>query len=216
VSDTSPETSPTSPRRATVRDPLAPGGRLGRRPGETQSRQAILQSARDLFAEQGYAGTTVRAIARSAGVDPALVHYFFANKEGVYEAVVQDAVGLMDVLGTFVPGSREKLAARLVPAYLDLWEGENGDSLAAIYRTAMARGVSEGPLAASLNPDQLIAQLADTIGGLGARLRAALILSQLHGVVVQRHILKLDPLASASLKEVTNWLTPSIDALANP
>lgn len=213
--NTSHETSPTHPRRAAGHGPSRPG-RVGRRPGETQSRQAILQSARDLFAEQGYAGTTVRAIARRAGVDPALVHYFFANKEGVYEAVVRDAVNLMDVLETFVPDSREKLAERLVPAYLELWEGENGDSLAAIYRTAMARGLSDDSLVASLNPDQLIARLSDVIGGFGAQLRATLILSQLHGVVVQRHILKLDPLASASLSQVTSWLIPSIDALANP
>ncbi len=213
--NTSDGTSPTPLPRATVRDPSRPG-RAGRRPGGTQSRRAILQAARDLFAEQGYTGTTVRAISRRAGVDPALVHYFFANKEGVYEAVVRDAVGLMDALEAFIPGSREKLAERLVPAYLELWEGENGDSLSAIYRTAMAQGLADDPLVASLNPDQIITQLVDSIGGFEARLRAALILSQLHGVVVQRHILKLDPLASASLSQVTSWLVPSIDALVNP
>jgi AcrR family transcriptional regulator len=198
-----------------VRDPSDPG-RSGRRPGETLSRQAILQSARDLFAEQGFASTTVRAIARRAGVDPALVHYFFTNKEGVYEAVVQDAVGLMDLLESVIDGGKERLAERLVPTYLELWEGENGDTLAAIYRTAMARGVTDDPLVVSLTPDQLVTQLADAIGSFGARLRATLILSQLHGVVVQRHVLKLDPLASASLSQVTRWVTPAIDALVNP
>ncbi|MGK5533256.1 TetR family transcriptional regulator [Streptomyces sp. URMC 129] len=203
----------TPPRTAVRRSP--PARRTGRRPGESLSREAILQAARELFADQGFAGTTVRAIARKASVDPALVHYFFANKEGVYEAVVEDAIHLMDALASVFDGGSEQFAERLVPAYLELWEGENGGSLAAMYRTAMARG-PEDPVAARLQPDRIIDRMAAAMGGRGARLRAALILSLLHGVVVERHVLKLDPLATANLKQVARWLTPSVQALVNP
>src|SRR5437763_17053508 len=54
--------------------------RTGRRPGASSSREDILRAARKLFAERGYEGATMRAIAAQAGVDAALVVHFFGNK----------------------------------------------------------------------------------------------------------------------------------------
>src|SRR5436309_15989280 len=62
-------------RRTSTRTP-----RTGRRSGETSTRADILEAARRLFAERGYAGATMRAIAAEAGVDAALVVHFFGNK----------------------------------------------------------------------------------------------------------------------------------------
>ena len=47
----------------------------------------IEQAARASFAERGWAGTTLRGIARDVGVDPALVHYYFSSKEELLDAV---------------------------------------------------------------------------------------------------------------------------------
>jgi len=66
--------------------PASAGKRPGRRPGETHTRQAILSAARARFAEQGYDGATVRAIARDADVDPALVLHFFGSKRVLFTA----------------------------------------------------------------------------------------------------------------------------------
>ena len=46
----------------------------------------ILRAARDAFAENGWAGTTIRSIARAADVDPALVYHYFGSKEGLLDA----------------------------------------------------------------------------------------------------------------------------------
>lgn len=54
--------------------------RTGRRPGQTETREAILAAARDLFGRNGYEGATIRAIAAEAGVNPALVHHFSAAR----------------------------------------------------------------------------------------------------------------------------------------
>lgn len=48
----------------------------GRRPGATETRAEILSAARRLFGEKGYDGATIRGIAATAGVNPALVHHF--------------------------------------------------------------------------------------------------------------------------------------------
>ena len=46
----------------------------------------ILAAARESFAEHGLAGTSVRAIARSADVDPALVYHYYGSKNGLLDA----------------------------------------------------------------------------------------------------------------------------------
>ena len=63
-----------------------PPRRSGRRPGDSGTRTAILDAARESFGASGYAGTTIRGIARTAGVDPALVHRFFGSKESLFGA----------------------------------------------------------------------------------------------------------------------------------
>ena len=46
----------------------------------------ILTAAREAFAQTGYAGTTMRAVARAADVDPALVYHYFGSKEALLDA----------------------------------------------------------------------------------------------------------------------------------
>src|SRR5688572_4944269 len=60
----------------------------GRRPGATDTRGEILAAARTEFADNGYDGATIRGIARTAGVDPALVHHYFGGKEQVFVAAM--------------------------------------------------------------------------------------------------------------------------------
>ena len=46
----------------------------------------IVEAARDEFADHGWAGATIRAVARAADVDPALVYHYFGSKEGLLDA----------------------------------------------------------------------------------------------------------------------------------
>jgi len=64
-------------------------GRTGRRPGSGSSRAEILDAARARFAADGYDAVSVRAVAREAGVDPALVHRFFGTKVELFAAAMQ-------------------------------------------------------------------------------------------------------------------------------
>ncbi|MGZ6746177.1 MAG: TetR family transcriptional regulator, partial [Nocardioides sp.] len=56
---------------------MTTASRRGRRPGAPDTRSAILSAARAQFAQSGYSGTTMRAVAAAAGVDAALVHHYF-------------------------------------------------------------------------------------------------------------------------------------------
>lgn len=60
------------------------------RPSNTQARQQqIVDALAELLPAHGYAGTSVQAIAKQAGLSPGLVHYHFANKQAILIALVE-------------------------------------------------------------------------------------------------------------------------------
>ncbi len=73
-------------RDATIR----PRGFAPRRKRGTQSRMAILQAAERIFAEAGYGGARTDAIAAQAGVNKALLYYYFKSKDDLYRAILED------------------------------------------------------------------------------------------------------------------------------
>ena len=66
-----------------------PARRRGRRPAGEDTRAAILAAARSEFAARGYEGTTLRGVARVAGVDPRLVHHYFEGKDDLFTAAME-------------------------------------------------------------------------------------------------------------------------------
>jgi TetR/AcrR family transcriptional regulator len=96
--------------------------RMGSRGQPEESRAAILQAAAREFAELGIAGARTDSIAREAGVNKALLYYYFKDKETLYDAVLDDAFAGMKttvfrVLDSDLP-PREKVMA-YAGAYFD-------------------------------------------------------------------------------------------------
>jgi len=89
--------------------------RLGTRGRPEESRAAILKAAVREFAQEGVAGARTDAIARSAGVNKALLYYYFKDKEAMYRAVLDQVFGgvraaIHNALSQELP-PREKLAS---------------------------------------------------------------------------------------------------------
>jgi TetR/AcrR family transcriptional regulator len=96
--------------------------RLGTRAQPEQSRAAILKAAVTEFAREGVAGARTDAIARSAGVNKALLYYYFKDKEGLYQAVLDEVfsgvrIAIQGALEQNLP-PRERLTA-YVRAHFD-------------------------------------------------------------------------------------------------
>lgn len=88
--------------------------RLGTRGRPAESRAAILKAAVREFAQEGVAGARTDAIARLAGVNKALLYYYFKDKDALYQAVLDQVFGgvrnaIHQALSQDVP-PREKLA----------------------------------------------------------------------------------------------------------
>jgi AcrR family transcriptional regulator len=74
--------------------------------GQTEAPQRIQEAAHDLFARQGYHGTSVRTIARQAGVSQGQVTYHFGSKAALFEATVDEAHHVLERLAIDLPVGR--------------------------------------------------------------------------------------------------------------
>jgi AcrR family transcriptional regulator len=75
--------------------------RTGTRETAAETRERLLDTAETLFADEGLAATSLRAITAAAGVNVAAVHYHFGSKEALLEAVFARRIA---------PVNRERLA----------------------------------------------------------------------------------------------------------
>ena len=87
---------------------------------DPEARAKIAAAAEELFAARGFDGTAIRDIAKKAGVNGAMIHYYFGNKEGLYRAMLEGAASRVQALLTETTagsGSTTKRLARFVDAY---------------------------------------------------------------------------------------------------
>lgn len=73
--------------------PRGPGRRTASTADNTDTRHQLLVAARAEFARHGFRGTTIRRVADRAAVTPAMVHYHFGDKHGLYRAVLDETIG---------------------------------------------------------------------------------------------------------------------------
>jgi TetR/AcrR family transcriptional regulator len=93
-------------------------GRAGRQRRSTETRAAILAAAGRIFATSGLAGARTDAIAAAAGVNKALLYYYFKSKESLYEAAVEDHLSqALEVLTA--PGPARAVLLRYVSLHFD-------------------------------------------------------------------------------------------------
>lgn len=183
----------------------------GRRPGNLDTRGQVLAAARAQFADKGYAGATIRAIAAAAGVDPALVLYYFGSKRDLFVAAVDLPFDPGRVLAMVLHGDEPQPGRAIARLYLHIWESEHSrsvmqsllrsalmdDEVLRMLREFMAEAVV-GPIVQHFDVDQ-------------PELRAALLASQIIGLAIMRHIVRLEPLASADPDTLVAAVGPTLD-----
>ena len=199
--------------------------RRGRgRPTRTQTQAApatrdrILAAAREEFSERGYEKTSVRGIAKSAGVDSALVHHYFGTKEQVFEAAIEVAFApALDAPEKIVEGPLDGVGERLTRFVLGIWENPTSRTpLLAIVRSAVNNDTAAAVFR-RLVAAQLLRRIAGRLDVPDAELRAELAAAQLVGVAMLRYVIKVEPLASADLERIVARVAPVVQGhLTNP
>ena len=165
----------------------------------------ILDAATQVFLAAGYERTTIRAVASAAGVDAGLVMHYFGSKQELFRRVI-DAAPVPEVSGA--PGqATEQILATLA----DRLASEPTASLT-LLRSMLTN--PEAASAASAGIARYQAQIAQAIPAGDASLRAAIISAIILGVMVSRHLIKSDELASADPAQVISLLRPCMISLA--
>jgi AcrR family transcriptional regulator len=171
----------------------------------------VLAAARTAFAERGFDGATIRGIATAAGVDPALVHHYFGNKDKLFLAAVEAPANPADLLPEVLAGGREDLGENIVRLLLRVWDGPMQPAALALVRSAVGNEWT-----AKLLREFLVSQVLRRVMGtldLPVREREArggLAASQLIGLVMARYVLKVEPIASASPQSLIAAIGPNV------
>lgn len=182
----------------------------GRRAGQSTSREDILAAARVRFARHGYSGTTVRSVAVDAGVDAALVHYFFGTKASLFAATMALPVNPADVLAGVLAEGLDGVGERLARAFLRIWDDpEAGRPLIALVRSA-ASHEEAATMLREFAGQEVLGRIASALDDPQAGLRATLVASQLVGVAMARYVLRVEPLASAGHDALARALGPTL------
>ncbi|MBC9726676.1 TetR family transcriptional regulator [Streptomyces sp. TRM68367] len=186
------------------------------RPRRTESagtRDRILSAAREEFSERGYEKTSVRGIAKAAGVDSALVHHYFGTKEKVFEAAVEVAFApAFTARDEVLEGPLDAVGERMTRILFGLWENPvTRTPLLAILRSAV-NNETAAAVFRRLVATQLLRRIADQLDLPDPELRAELAASQLVGIVMIRYVIKIEPLVSADIEQIIARVAPVVQA----
>ncbi|MFD8222556.1 TetR family transcriptional regulator [Streptomyces massasporeus] len=184
------------------------------RPPRTESadtRDRILTAARDEFSERGYEKTSVRGIAKSAGVDSALVHHYFGTKEQVFEAAITLSFGpALQAPKAIEEGPLDGVGERLARFFFGIWENPATRApLLAIVRSALTNDTAAAVFRRII-ATQVLRRIAVRLELPDAELRAELAAAQLVGTAILRYVLRIEPLASADPEQVIARLAPVV------
>lgn len=184
--------------------------RSGRRPGKSGTREAILRAAARQFSEHGFENTSLRGVAREAGVDPALVVHYFGGKSGLFVAAFEWRFDPKSRIRWILRRGHEHVGEELARLFVEIWDRERrrhplvtllrsatvDPAAAALLRDVLRNKVFE-PLLVELDVDR-------------PELRANLVASQLLGLALARHVVELEPLAGEEPEAVVAAVGPTL------
>ncbi|MET4926493.1 TetR family transcriptional regulator, partial [Streptomyces sp. PSRA5] len=174
------------------------------------TRERILEAARTEFAERGYDKTSVRGIAKVAGVDPALVHHYFGTKEEVFGAAIEVSFEPALVVPTLLTGGKDGIGERLARYFISVWENPVSRApLLAIVRSALTNEAAAALLRKFLLR-RLLERIAVELDVPDPTLRAELAASHMIGIALLRYVIKAEPLASVDTEEIVRMVSPTL------
>ncbi|GAB3941081.1 TetR family transcriptional regulator [Micromonospora vulcania] len=185
--------------------------RTGRRPGNPDTREAILDAARTAFAERGFDAASIRAIAATAGVDPALVHHYFGSKDQLFLAAMNAPIDPGEMVPKVLLGDPDGTGERLVRAFLAVWDSPAGAAAQALLRSAVSNEWTARLLREFVTTQVLRRVLENLDVDPGQLpLRGSLVATQMIGLAMMRHVVRLEPVASADPEVLVAAIGPTI------
>jgi AcrR family transcriptional regulator len=189
----------------------------GRRPGNADTRGEIVEAAKRVFAAKGYDGASLRAVAREAEVDPALVHHYFDGKASLFIAAMAlpfDPRTVKEEQGDPASTSTSTPGVMVVAGFLTMWdhaEGTGSSFAACVAGMAASTSVADAMREFVAERVWKNSPVNDGEGDDVTRQRRALVSSQLMGLAFTRYILRVPPVSTAPPAEIARWAGPTLD-----
>ncbi|WBB64259.1 TetR family transcriptional regulator [Streptomyces sp. WMMC500] len=175
------------------------------------TRDRILAAARSEFAEWGYEKTSIRGIAKTADVDPALVHHYYGTKEHVFEAALESTFApTVAVHDAVVGGPIDSAGERVTRFFFSVWEDPRSrEPLLAVVRSAVSNETAAA-IFRGIVTRNVLHRIAPMMPQPDGAMHAEMAVAQLVGTAMLRYIVRLDPMASADPEELIGWLAPIV------
>ena len=170
----------------------------------------ICRAALTLFSTIGYDKVSLRAIAREADVDPALIHHYFSSKSDLFAQTVLDLPLDADrLVSDVLAGPRDQIGQAAVAAFLAAYDGPDGgrERFTAMLRSAVAEEVVQRPMSEFMSKE-VFGAIAERLGHVNFKLRGQLAVSLVLGMALSRYILRLPTLTAASDQMIIEELRP--------
>ncbi|MEU2259282.1 TetR family transcriptional regulator [Streptomyces sp. NPDC019645] len=187
-------------------------GRPARTEAETGpgARERILEAARTEFAERGYDKTSVRGIAKAAGVDPALVHHYFGTKDEVFAAAIEVSFEPALVVPAILGEGKDGVGERLARYFIGVWENPvTRAPLLAILRSALTHEAAAKVLRGFVLR-RMLERIAADLDVPDPKFRAELAASHMIGIAILRYVIQVEPLATADPEEIVAMVAPTL------
>lgn len=182
----------------------------GRRPAGEDARAQIVEAARAELAAKGYDGTSLRGVARAAGVDPALVHHYFDGKTAVFAAAMEVPFDPRVVVDRILDVPDDRLGESLVRGFLHVWDNPEGrERIAALLRSAATHD-DPMTLLRQFLLHEVFGRVAARVGPQDLERRAALVATQMIGLAFARYVAGLPRVADAEPDELVAAVGPVI------
>lgn len=163
-----------------------------------------------MFAERGYDKTSVRGIAKVAGVDPALVHHYFGSKDDLFAAAIEVSIEPALVVPAIIGEGPEGIGERLARYFLGVWENPvTRVPLLAVIRSALTHEAAAKVLR-QLVLRRLLERVAADLDVPDPTFRAELAASHMVGIAILRYVVQVEPLASADPEKIVALVAPTL------
>lgn len=155
----------------------------------------------------------MRAVAREAGVDPALVRHYFPDKTELFVESLRPRVVLDEQLERLASGDPELVGNRIMTFFVTAWDDPvQGARILQIMKAALTHPeVAE--FVQRIIVDGVVLKLAQRVGAAEPRKAAVMAISQVFGVAMVRHATRFEPLASMPSDEVVARYGPAVTRL---
>jgi AcrR family transcriptional regulator len=180
----------------------------GPRGAGSDTRGEILAAAERLFSAGSFDTVSVRAIAREAGVDPALVRHYFGSKADLFVGAMRPMPSNDPRIAALLNSDRDRIGRAFLAMFLDLWDDPVRGSR---MRAVLVSALTSPEIAASMRGvlmGEVLLQITGEEPGPGAE-RASAAATQAIGIAIARHVLGLPGIQTMERERVLDLFAPT-------